>query len=142
MSTDAVSEIPTVLGLRIRSRGLRRLLRHRSALIGGGLILLFVVLSLAAPLFATHDPIATDWMAVRKPPSAAHWMGTDEIGRDVYSRLVWGARTSLLAGVVSVACALEVGVPLGVLACYAGGCNDTLSHSVACRVGKDGVCLS
>src|SRR3546814_5026206 len=65
-------------------------------------------------------------MAVRKPPSAAHWMGTDEIGRDVYSRLVWGARTSLLAGVVSVAFALAVGVPLGVLAGYAGGWTDTV----------------
>src|SRR3546814_17595724 len=99
MSTDAVSEIPTVLGLRVRSRGLRRLLRHRSALIGGGLILLFVVLSLAAPLFATHDPIATDWMAVRKPPSAAHWMGPDELCPAVYSGPVGGVRTPLPAGV-------------------------------------------
>lgn len=123
---DVAGSLPPILGLRIRSRAGRRLLRHRGALVGGLLIAFFLVLAVAAPLFATHDPIATDWMAVRKPPSAAHWMGTDEIGRDVYSRLVWGARTSLLAGVVSVAFALVFGVPLGVLAGYVGGWTDTV----------------
>ena len=118
--------VPTVLGIRIRSRAGRRLLRHRGALVGGILIAFFLTLAIAAPLFATHDPMATDWMAVRKAPSAAHWMGTDEIGRDVYSRLVWGARTSLLAGVVSVCFALAFGVPLGVLAGYVGGWTDTV----------------
>jgi peptide/nickel transport system permease protein len=61
---------------------------------------------------------------VRKSPSAAHWFGTDEIGRDVLSRVIWGARASLLAGVVSVAISLAIGVPLGLLAGYAGGRTD------------------
>lgn len=123
---DTAASVPSVMGLRIRSRAMRRLLRHRGALVGGTIIAFFVVLALAAPLTAPHDPMATDWLAVRKPPSAAHWMGTDEIGRDVYSRLIWGSRTSLLAGVVSVAFALSVGVPLGVIAGYAGGWADTV----------------
>lgn len=123
---EITSPAPSVFGLRIRSRAMRRLLRHRGALVGGILIAFFVALALGAPLFATHQPMATDWMAVRKPPSLAHWMGTDEIGRDVYSRLVWGARTSLLAGVVSVGFALTIGVPLGVLAGYFGGWVDTV----------------
>ncbi|EDP65762.1 putative transmembrane permease component of ABC transporter [alpha proteobacterium BAL199] len=123
---DVVTTIPTVFGLQIRSRAGRRLLRHRGALVGGFLIVFFVLLAAAAPLFATHDPLATDWLAVRKAPSLAHWMGTDEIGRDVYSRLIWGTRTSLLAGVISVAFALSVGVPLGVLSGYFGGWTDTV----------------
>lgn len=123
---DIARPVPTVLGMRIRSRAGRRLLRHRGALAGGVLIAFFVILSLGAPLFATHDPLGTDWMAVRKAPSLAHWMGTDEIGRDVYSRLVWGARTSLLAGVISVGFALTIGVPLGLIAGYFGGWVDTV----------------
>ncbi len=123
---DVAGSVPTVLGLRIRSRAGRRLLRHRGALVGGLLIAFFILLALGAPLFATHEPMATDWMAVRKAPTLAHLMGTDEIGRDVYSRLVWGARTSLLAGVVSVAFALTIGVPLGVIAGYFGGWTDTV----------------
>ena len=121
---EIAQRVPTVLGFRIRSRSGRRLLRHRGALFGGFLVAFFVVLALAAPLFATHDPMATDWGAVRKAPSWAHLMGTDEIGRDVYSRFVLGARTSLMAGVVSVVFALAVGVPFGVLAGYVGGWTD------------------
>jgi len=123
---DVAASVPTVLGLRIRSRAGRRLLRHRGALVGGSLIGFFILLALGAPLFATHDPLGTDWLAVRKAPTLAHLMGTDEIGRDVFSRLVWGARTSLLAGVVSVVFALTIGVPLGVAAGYFGGWTDTV----------------
>ena len=64
--------------------------------------------------------------AIRKAPSAAHWFGTDEIGRDVLSRVIWGARASLLAGVVSVLISLSIGVPIGLLAGYAGGRTDML----------------
>jgi ABC-type dipeptide/oligopeptide/nickel transport system permease subunit len=64
--------------------------------------LAFIVLALFAPWIAPQDPIATSWGAIRKAPSAEHWFGTDEIGRDVLSRVIWGTRASLLAGVVSV----------------------------------------
>src|SRR5690606_7529592 len=87
---------------------------------------LFVAMALAAPWVAPYDPLKTNFLLVRKPPSGLHWFGTDEIGRDVLSRIVWGARASLFAGVVSVAIALAVGVPLGLLSGYARGWVDGL----------------
>ena len=91
-----------------------------------GVVLFFVVLALIAPGIAPYDPLATSWSAVRKAPTAAHWFGTDEIGRDVLSRVVWGTRASLLAGVVSVSIALAFGVPIGLAAGYLGGWVDAL----------------
>lgn len=104
----------------------RRLRRRRGAMVGGVVVLLFVLLALFAPWIAPQDPIATDWGAIRKPPSAAHWFGTDEIGRDVLSRVVWGTRASLLAGVVSVSISLLLGVPIGLAAGFIGGAVDAL----------------
>jgi peptide/nickel transport system permease protein len=74
--------------------------------VGLAVVAFFVALALFAPWIAPHDPLATSWSAVRKAPSAAHWFGTDEIGRDVLSRIIWGARASLLAGLVSVGISL------------------------------------
>ncbi len=93
---------------------------------GLAVVMMFIVLALAAPWIAPHDPIATSWSAIRKPPSAAHWFGTDDIGRDVLSRVVWGTRASLQAGVVSVSIALLFGVPIGMLAGFVGGTVDAL----------------
>ena len=118
-ATDAREENPW-------ARAWRRLRRRKGAMVGLVIVLLFVVLALAAPLVAPYDPIATSWSAVRKPPSWAHWLGTDEVGRDVLSRIIWGARASLSAGLVSVGIALAFGVPLGLLAGYAGGWVDAL----------------
>jgi peptide/nickel transport system permease protein len=109
-----------------RAHPLRRLLHRPSAAFGLAVILFFVALALFAPLVAPYDPLATAWSAIRKPPSAAHWFGTDDIGRDVASRVIFGARASLLAGVVSVLISLSIGVPVGLLAGYAGGKVDTL----------------
>ncbi|HTZ35873.1 MAG TPA: ABC transporter permease [Stellaceae bacterium] len=105
-------------------RALRRLAQRRVALFGLAVIVLFVALALLAPLIAPYDPVATSWSLVRKPPSLAHPFGTDEIGRDVLSRVIWGGRASLLAGIVSVALALAAGVPIGLLAGYLGGVVD------------------
>jgi peptide/nickel transport system permease protein len=90
------------------------------------IVAFFIAIALLAPWVSPYDPLATDWMAVRKAPSAAHWFGTDEVGRDVLSRVIWGARASLLAGVISVAIALALGIPIGMLAGYAGGWTDTI----------------
>ena len=79
-----------------------------------------------APWIAPQDPIATSWSDIRKGPSAAHWFGTDEIGRDVLSRVIWGTRASLLAGVVSVSISLMLGVPIGLAAGFIGGFVDGL----------------
>ncbi len=89
-------------------------------------VLFFIAVAIFAPLIAPYDPIATSWSAVRKPPSCAHWFGTDEIGRDVLSRVIYGARASLLAGVVSVCISLVCGVPIGLVSGYVGGFLDGL----------------
>jgi len=99
----------------------RRVARRRPALVGLIVILLFVLVAALAPLLAPGDPILQNYAAIRKPPSAAHFLGTDELGRDLLSRIIWGARASLMAGIVSVSLALSLGVPLGLLAGYAGG---------------------
>jgi peptide/nickel transport system permease protein len=109
-----------------RTHALRRLLRRRGAAVGLLVIVFFVALAALAPVVAPYDPLATSWSAIRKAPSAAHWFGTDEIGRDVLARVIWGARASLLAGVVSVLISLSIGVPVGLLAGYAGGKTDML----------------
>jgi peptide/nickel transport system permease protein len=103
-----------------------RLLREPGAVIGGSIVLFFLALAVFAPLIAPYDPIASDWMAVRLPPDLAHPFGTDDLGRDILSRVVFGARASLAAGFVSVAIAMAAGVPLGLLAGYFGGLADVL----------------
>jgi peptide/nickel transport system permease protein len=102
----------------------RRLAQRRAALAGLAIILFFVSIAFAAPLVSPYDPIAADWLAVRKPPSPMHLFGTDDIGRDVLSRIIWGARASLLAGLVSVSIALAGGMPLGLVSGYQGGSVD------------------
>jgi peptide/nickel transport system permease protein len=107
-------------------RALRGFLGHRLAVFGLVVITLFVVVAVFAPLLAPFDPIETSWTRIRQPPSAAHWFGTDENGRDVLSRVIWGARASLMAGVIAVLVAIAIGVPIGLLAGLAGGWTDTL----------------
>ena len=107
-------------------RALRRLRRRGSAVFGLVVVVGFVLIALAAPWIAPYDPLATSWSAIRKAPSAAHWFGTDELGRDVLSRVIFGARASLLAGVVSVLISLSLGVPIGLAAGYIGRWTDGL----------------
>jgi len=107
-------------------RALRRVVKRKGAMIGLGLIIAFILLAIGAPLLAPYDPIATSWTMVRKPPSMTHWFGTDDLGRDVLSRVIFGARASLAAGAISVGIALSVGVPIGMLSGYRGGFVDAL----------------
>jgi len=105
-------------------RAVRRLVRRRAAMIGLAVALFFILLAMAAPLLAPYDPLATNWAAVRKAPSVIHLFGTDEIGRDVLARVIWGSRASLLAGLVSVMLALALSVPIGLVSGYVGGILD------------------
>lgn len=107
-------------------RAWRKLMRNRVAMMGLCIVLFFVVLAVLAPWIAPYDPLAASWSAIRKAPSAAHWFGTDELGRDVLSRVAWGTRASLLAGVVSVAISLVLGVCIGMVAGFFGGVIDSL----------------
>ena len=107
-----------------RNRIWAKLRNNTAALFGALIVAFFVIIAVAAPILPIPGPAETDWGAVRKAPSIAHWMGTDELGRDLLSRMIWGAQASLLAGVVSVAIALSIGIPLGVLAGYCRGWTD------------------
>jgi peptide/nickel transport system permease protein len=109
-----------------RRRALRRLFARKGAVAGLIVITTFIVLALLAPWIVPYDPVATSWALVRKPPSALHWFGTDDLGRDILSRVVYGARASLVAGAISVTIALSIGVPFGLLAGYRGGFVDAL----------------
>ena len=99
-------------------------MRNRLATLGLATILFFMLLALLAPWVSPYDPLATNWGAIRKAPSMEHWFGTDELGRDVLSRVIWGTRASMLAGVVSVFISLVAGVTIGLLAGFVGGVFD------------------
>jgi peptide/nickel transport system permease protein len=103
----------------------RRLLRHRLAAAGGVIVLGLVLVAIFAPALAPHDPIRQDLGATYRPSSAGHWLGTDEFGRDILSRIIYGARVSLLVGVVSVGIGLTLGTVAGLLAGYLGGRLDS-----------------
>jgi peptide/nickel transport system permease protein len=107
-------------------RALRRLLRRKGAIFGLVVITLFVAIAVFAPLISPYDPTAQSYSLIRHPPSELHWFGTDEVGRDVLARVIYGTRASLLAGVISVCIALGIGVPLGLCAGYLGGFVDSL----------------
>jgi peptide/nickel transport system permease protein len=107
-------------------RALRRLVARKGAVAGLVVISTFIALATLAPWIAPDDPVATSWTLVRKAPSALHWFGTDELGRDILSRVIYGARASLTAGAISVGIAFGIGVPLGLLAGYRGGFVDAL----------------
>ncbi len=113
-----------------KSRAWAKFCRSPSALLGGIIVVFFVTVALLAPVLPVPGPAETDWSAVRKAPSVEHPFGTDEIGRDVLSRMIWGAQASLLAGVVSVLIAVALGVPLGVLAGYCRGWTDAVISRV------------
>ncbi|MDQ3144383.1 MAG: ABC transporter permease [Pseudomonadota bacterium] len=105
---------------RPRSRAWGKFLQNRAALIGGLVVAVVSLAALFAPILAPYDPFQTSFLTIRQPPSAQFWFGTDELGRDIFSRLLYGAQASLMAGVVSVAIAVAIGVPLGLLAGYFG----------------------
>ena len=101
------------------------------AVAGFVVIVLFVLVAVLAPVISPYSPIATSWSAIRKPPSFEHWMGTDENGRDVLARVLFGARASMLAGVISVLIAAGIGVPLGLLSGFLRGKVDVVIGRIA-----------
>jgi peptide/nickel transport system permease protein len=110
----------------VRWKVLRRAAAARLAPFGAAVMLLAVLVALAAPLIAPYDPLAQNLGNMLARPNGAHLLGTDNVGRDVLSRVIWGTRVSLLAGLVSVALAVVAGSLLGILAGYSGGRVDGL----------------
>jgi peptide/nickel transport system permease protein len=113
--------LPAEPAARNQRRAIARLRRNRAALAGLAVIALLVMAAVFAPLLAPYDPYRVELAQRLQPPSAAYLLGTDELGRDILSRLLYGARVSLWVGVVTVALAGVIGVSGGVVAGYLGG---------------------
>jgi peptide/nickel transport system permease protein len=107
-----------------RQLALRQFMRNRAAAVGLACLVLICLLAIAAPLISPYDPAAIKLSEKLRSPSLAHWLGTDHFGRDVLSRMIWGARISLGVGVTVVTFALVTGVPFGLVAGYVGGKTD------------------
>jgi len=105
---------------------LHRALRNRLTVAGAAVVMLLFLVAVLAPEISPYDPAEIDAAEVLMPPSTAHLLGTDGLGRDVLSRMIYGSRVSLLVGFVSVGIAVLIGVPLGAVAGYFGGIVDTV----------------
>ncbi|MHA6730272.1 ABC transporter permease [Devosia sp. A369] len=105
---------------------LRSLLEHKLGRVGLVISSLVLAVAILAPWIAPYDPAAIDWNAVLSPPSAQYWFGTDEIGRDIFSRILWGARVSVHIVVLSIVIAMVIGSVIGLVASYVGGWVDGL----------------
>ena len=126
---DAEAEIQPDEGV---LRGILNMLRaNRAALLGMILILLILLMALFAPLIARYDPNAIDLVNMRKPPSSAHWFGTDDLGRDVFARVVYGSRTSLMIGFVPSVISLVLGTVMGLMAGFLGRKADAVIMRLA-----------
>jgi peptide/nickel transport system permease protein len=135
-ATMAISRAQPLAGGRlataeVRARGqvamvLRELRRNRGAVVGLVVLLLLVLMAIFAPVAAPYDPVEVEARARFISPSTEHWMGTDKYGRDILSRVVYGARISLVIGFISVGIGIVSGVPLGLVAGWVGGWVNTL----------------
>ncbi|MAF01090.1 MAG: ABC transporter permease [Herbaspirillum sp.] len=110
-----------------RWRTLRRFSRNRLAVIGAVIITVLVLLAITAPVLARYDPIFDqDYGNLLSGPSAEHWLGTDDLGRDIYTRMLYGSRISLQAALISVGLAFSLGVPIGIVSGYYRGAVDAI----------------
>jgi len=105
---------------------MNKLFRNKLALVGGAVLVLLSVVAVAAPWIAPYDPLAVSLPEALLPPSPAHWLGTDQLGRDVLSRLIYASRISLLIGFIAVGIAVVVGTTVGALAGFYGGRVDAV----------------
>ncbi|OWT80348.1 MULTISPECIES: ABC transporter permease [unclassified Achromobacter] len=125
MSAVSSSSSPVAATVSRRPNALwQALRRNKLSWVGIGLLLIIVLVAVFAPWIAPHDPLQQNIAYRLDPPSADYWLGTDSYGRDVLSRLIYGARVSLLVGFVAILIAMSIGASLGILAGYVGGLLD------------------
>ncbi len=120
-TTSTAGELHTIKGVSPRRKTLRRFLKHRLAVIGLIVFAALVLLSIFAPFIAAWEPDRIDLRARSQEPSAQHWFGTDSVGRDTFSRTLYGGRISILVGLAAVSISVVIGSFLGALAGYFGG---------------------
>lgn len=110
----------------LQSRLFRRIRRSANVRVGAAVLMVMVLMAVFAPLITSYDPTQITPALRLRPPDADHWFGTDDFGRDVFTRIAYGARLSLQVGVISVALAASIGITLGIIAGYYGGWIDSL----------------
>lgn len=118
------ARMPRVKAAGDRRLILRRFFRRPAAILGFAIVALFVLCALFAPFLAPYGPDEPDFSKARRGPSPEHWLGNDELGRDLFSRLLYGARISGMIGVIAVALGLVLGVPMGLISGFYGGWID------------------
>lgn len=106
------------------SKARKRFLRHKLALFGLSVMAILIFSAIAAPILTPYDPLVQDLRNIRKPPSVEHWLGTDGLGRDILTRVLYAGRISLSVGLVAVSISAAVGILIGVTAGYMGGKTD------------------
>ncbi|MFW5643397.1 MAG: ABC transporter permease, partial [Alkalispirochaeta sp.] len=130
MSSELIREEQEEMVPRIGHSELREVMRHlvrnRGAVIGLAIIGIFVLAAIFAPVLTTHDPTDTSLANRLTPAGGEHILGTDELGRDLFSRMLYGARISLGIGIISVAIGIGIGVPVGAISGYYGGTFDII----------------
>ncbi len=109
---------------------MKRLLKNKAAVVGGIIILFFIIVSIIGPSLVKTDPLAQNLLNKLQPPSKEHWFGTDNFGRDIFSRIIHGTGLTLTVGFLSVAVGGTIGVIIGILSGYYGGWLDTISMRI------------
>lgn len=104
----------------------KKLMAERMAFVSLIFLLILVIVAITAPYIVPHDPLKQDLTKVMLPPSAEHWLGTDELGRDIFSRLLMGAQSAIKAGLFAILIPLCIGVPMGIISGYLGGIVDDI----------------
>jgi peptide/nickel transport system permease protein len=118
--TPLIAE-PETRRLTPNQRIFRRFLRHRLAVVSVFVLVVIIIFAVGAPVFARYSPTDDTGYQLNKPPSATHWLGTDQNGRDVWSRLIWGGRVSLSVGLVAASISITIGTLLGLISGFSGG---------------------
>lgn len=110
---------------------LRKFANNKAAVAGAAMLALLIFLAIFAPLLTSYDPTQINLAEAFQPPSWQHWFGTDNLGRDVFTRIMYGGRYTLLIGIIAVAIATVIGVPFGLVSGYFGGSSDMVIQRVA-----------
>jgi peptide/nickel transport system permease protein len=121
---DAEEMLPAVRDSRVRDAVIAAIFARPTTIVATLVILIFIVVAILSPALAPYDPLAQSIIAINQEPSAAHWLGTDQFGRDVLSRILYGSRNSLIFGITAPVLAAICGTALGVVAGYFGGLVD------------------
>ena len=100
--------------------------KNKLAVLGLVIVILVAISALFAPIITPHDPAQTNVLKTEQPPSAEHWLGTDKVGRDIFTRLIYGGRVSIMVGIISMVISVSIGTVMGLLAGYFGGLVDTI----------------